>query len=145
MKAYTITIRHLEPNHCSLGGMSLETNITQDEFDTPLNEKSAALLVAEQSHRYANTLMKTAAMFGVHVLNKADAVSQRDTLIQKLSDELFEVTGKIVRLNTFLDSEAYESLDGKHKVLLVVQRRHMMDYMKAIRDRIDLLKEQGDE
>jgi hypothetical protein len=68
MAKYTITIEGIEPSGYCLGGIKLETSITQDDFDIPFSEKPAALMIAEQTYHYAIKPMKVGHLFGIEDL-----------------------------------------------------------------------------
>ena len=70
MAKYTITIEEIEPSGHCLGGIKLETNITQAEFDVPFSGKSTALLIAAQTYQFARLLMKSEVEIRLQELNE---------------------------------------------------------------------------
>lgn len=60
---------------------------------------------------------------------------------QRLEEELFSLSDKIQKLDTFIASDAYDKLSVKEQDLLFDQSNVMQDYANILKDRIHLIKE----
>lgn len=63
-------------------------------------------------------------------------MKDKETLIKDLHTELDEVSGKLVRLISFLNKDGF-SVPYTHRELLVRQRNAMMAYTDVLRERIN--------
>ena len=62
-------------------------------------------------------------------------------LINKLLDENGEVAGKMMKLEKFMDTDAYLKLPRKERRLMIIQYNAMQTYADVLLQRIDELKE----
>ena len=62
--------------------------------------------------------------------------AEHETYIDRMEDELEELTNKVLRLDTFMKTEAYENLTMAEKILMTDQLRAMERYRDCLCDRL---------
>ena len=62
--------------------------------------------------------------------------AEHETYIDRMEDELEDLTNKVLRLDTFMKTEAYENLTMAEKILMTDQLRAMERYRDCLCDRL---------
>lgn len=62
---------------------------------------------------------------------------------QRVVDELTELVDKIIKLDSFIESEAYKKLDVQNQILIDRQKFSMLDYYDILDQRIALFNFDG--
>ncbi len=62
--------------------------------------------------------------------------AEHETYIDRMEDELEELTNKVLKLDTFMGTETYEKLTMAEKILLTDQLRAMERYRDCLCDRL---------
>lgn len=62
--------------------------------------------------------------------------AEHETYIDRMEEELEDLTNKVLRLDTFMKTEAYENLTMAEKILMTDQLRAMERYRDCLCDRL---------
>lgn len=62
--------------------------------------------------------------------------AEHETYIDRMEDELEDLTNKVLRLDTFMKTESYENLTMAEKILMTDQLRAMERYRDCLCDRL---------
>lgn len=62
--------------------------------------------------------------------------AEHETYIDRMEDELEDLSNKVLRLDTFMKTEAYENLTMAEKILMTDQLRAMERYRDCLCDRL---------